>query len=351
MEFSRKARAGYGVVRIRNAAAIPETLKELGVDPDDILRRAGIDPALFSDPDNVLPYAALGRLVGESLRSTRCDDFGLRVGARMGPTAIGLPGLVSLHAPTVRDALKVIAGGLRTSDTGGAVRLSVQDGVASCGYVVTAPDIEGVDQIVDGSMAILFNTMRSLCGPRWRPMRVSLTRDPPRDRARFATFFGAPVDYAARAAALVFDAAILEAPVPGRNPDVAAILAPIMEEAVARSKGDFVATVKSVIRGQIGSGELSRECVTRTLGLNARTFAHRLRAAGLTYSELADEARFDAARRLLARDRPIAEVAAALGFAEQSGFTRAFKAWSGTTPARWRAERGGREGTRPQWRE
>ncbi len=23
-------------------------------------------------------------------------------------------------------------------------------------------------------------------------------------------------------------------------------------------------------------------------------------------------------------------------------FTRAFKAWSGTTPARWRAERGGR---------
>jgi len=42
------------------------------------------------------------------------------------------------------------------------------------------------------------------------------------------------------------------------------------------------------------------------------------------------------------KDKSIAEVAAALGFAEPSAFTRAFKAWSGATPARWRAERVGR---------
>jgi len=41
------------------------------------------------------------------------------------------------------------------------------------------------------------------------------------------------------------------------------------------------------------------------------------------------------------KDKKIAETATILGFAEQSAFTRAFKAWSGTTPARWRADRGG----------
>ncbi len=341
MNFPLNAREGWATVKVRNAAAIPVTLRELGVDPTEILHRAEIEPELFSDPDNVLPYPALGRLVGESLRATGCDDFGLRVGARMGAIAIGLPGLVSLHAPTVGDALRIIADGLKTSDTGGAVRLAIQGAVAACGYIVTAPDIEAADQIVDGAMAILFNTMRSLCGPGWRPIRVRLTRDPPSDRARFAKFFWASIDYAAPAAALLFDAAALDAPVRGRNPDVAAILAPLLEDAMARARGDFVATVKSVIRSQIGAGEIGRERVARALGLNARTFAHRLRAAGLTYSELADEARFDAARRLLAKDRKIAEIAAALGFAEQSAFTRAFKAWSGTTPARWRAERSG----------
>ena len=35
------------------------------------------------------------------------------------------------------------------------------------------------------------------------------------------------------------------------------------------------------------------------------------------------------------------EIAARLGFADASAFTRAFKTWSGTTPGRWRAARGG----------
>ena len=41
------------------------------------------------------------------------------------------------------------------------------------------------------------------------------------------------------------------------------------------------------------------------------------------------------------KDKRIADIAEILGFADQSAFTRAFKAWSGTTPARWRAARSG----------
>ena len=77
------------------------------------------------------------------------------------------------------------------------------------------------------------------------------------------------------------------------------------------------------------------------MGLNARTLAHRLEGFGVSYSGLADEARYEAAQSLLRKAKPIAEIAATLGFAEQSAFTRAFKAWSGTTPARWRTSRKG----------
>jgi AraC-like DNA-binding protein len=51
-------------------------------------------------------------------------------------------------------------------------------------------------------------------------------------------------------------------------------------------------------------------------------------------------ARYEAAQSLLLKGGSIAEIAAQLGFAEQSAFTRAFRAWSGTTPARWRATQG-----------
>ena len=81
--------------------------------------------------------------------------------------------------------------------------------------------------------------------------------------------------------------------------------------------------------------------MARALGVSERTLVHRLDARGLTYSGLADEAKFEAAQSLLRKGETIAETAARLGFADQSAFTRAFKSWSGATPARWRTERGG----------
>ena len=117
------------------------------------------------------------------------------------------------------------------------------------------------------------------------------------------------------------------------------VLAPLLEEAAANAKGDFLSAVKLVIRAQIGAGTVSRDNVCRALGMSARTLANRLEHYSVSYSSLADEARYEAAQSLLRKDVPIAEIAARLGFAEQSAFTRAFKAWSGAAPARWRAAR------------
>ena len=288
-----------------------------------------------------MPYASLGRLMTESVKATGCESFGLRVGANTKASSLGMTSLVSVNSATVRDALQVIVDTLKTSETGGTTFLDIRGGLASFGYAVIAPGVESVDQIVDGSIAIAHTIMRRLCGPAWRPGRVKLIRDPPGDRAPFSKFFGAPIDYSEPTGCLVFDAATLDAPVRDRNPDYAEILAPFSKRPPPTRRVDFLSAVKLIIRSQIGAGALSRDSVCRTLGLNARTFAHRLEARGVTYSGLADEARCEAAQSLLVKDKPIAEIAEILGFAEQSAFTRAFKAWSGTTPARWRAARGG----------
>jgi AraC-like DNA-binding protein len=344
LDRATRSKPHFATIKVRNAAAILPTLRDLGADPDSVLRSAGIDPAMFSDPDNDLPFAAVGRLASECVKATGCESFGLRVGARRNMTSIGLTGLVSMHAATVRDALQVISGSLKTSNTGVATMLEERGGVASFQYVVTAPNIESADHIVDAAIALVVNTMHQLCGPAWRPNRVRLTREPPRDKSPFAQFFGVPVEFGALTASVIFDPVALDWPVRGRDPDHAKILAPLLEEAVVSVGGDFVSAVKSVMRARIGSGALTRDSICRALGLNARTLAHRLEALGVTFSGLADEVRFDAAQGLLLKDRRIAEIAAELGFAEPSAFIRAFKAWSGTTPARWRAARNRVEG-------
>ena len=113
---------------------------------------------------------------------------------------------------------------------------------------------------------------------------------------------------------MTFDAAALDWPVRGQDPDYAKILTPLLEDAVADAEGDFVSAVRSAMRTRIGAGSLTRDSVCRALGLNARTLAHRLEAFGVTFSGLADEVRFDAAQSLLLKGRRVGEIAAELGF-------------------------------------
>jgi AraC-like DNA-binding protein len=341
MDDTGRRRARVATVQVRNFLGLKDVLADLGVDPSEALRTVGLPTDLFSDPGRTLLYADAARLWAHVIRLTNCDDLGLRIGQRQTATAIGLTGLVSMNSATVGEALQTIASGLKMSDTGGSMTFRVRNGVAFAGYAVTAQDIDIADQIADCALAILTNAMRQFCGSTWRPDRVHLTRDPPRDTRRHALFFKAPIDFRARASEISFAASVLNLSVNNRDAMSREILGSLFDAALVEADNDFVFALKSVLRSQIGAGRLTRKSVARAMGLNEQALIGRLRTFNLTFAGLADEARFDTAQGLLLRDKEIAEIAANLGFADASGFTKAFRKWSGTTPARWRATRNG----------
>ncbi|MGX9981560.1 helix-turn-helix transcriptional regulator [Methylobacterium fujisawaense] len=71
--------------------------------------------------------------------------------------------------------------------------------------------------------------------------------------------------------------------------------------------------------------------------INRRTLSRRLRAEGTTFKQLADEAHFQVAKKLLADPcMSLAQISAILNFSQPSAFTHAFRRWSGMTPSAWR---------------
>jgi AraC-like DNA-binding protein len=58
----------------------------------------------------------------------------------------------------------------------------------------------------------------------------------------------------------------------------------------------------------------------------------------LTFHELVEEVRYDIARQLLREtDLMVVEIATVLDYGDAATFTRAFRRWSATSPAAWRA--------------
>lgn len=101
-----------------------------------------------------------------------------------------------------------------------------------------------------------------------------------------------------------------------------------------------VLSVEQAVTGLLSRGHPTVGQTARALGCSPRTLQRRLHDAGVTYGELVDRVRTEAACRLL--DDPnlhLYEIASALGFADPSSFSRFFRRMRGVAPRELRARR------------
>jgi AraC-like DNA-binding protein len=77
--------------------------------------------------------------------------------------------------------------------------------------------------------------------------------------------------------------------------------------------------------------------VAAASGLSVRSLQRHLADAGLTYSKLIDQVRFNRAVVLLrSPDVKLLEVALELGYTDPANFARAFRRWAGVSPREYR---------------
>jgi len=98
-----------------------------------------------------------------------------------------------------------------------------------------------------------------------------------------------------------------------------------------------ISTCKALIAELLPACYPTIDHTARLLGIPVRTLQRRLREHGQSYSQLVDAVRMEHARRLLREPGAhVNEVAKALGYADPSSFSRAFRRWTGMAPRGYR---------------
>ena len=116
------------------------------------------------------------------------------------------------------------------------------------------------------------------------------------------------------------------------------LLAATARDSAPTGPAPWLRDVEELVRERHGEcvrlGDVARELGVPAVRI-ARVFRER---HGMSVGEYGRRARIEwAAAEIAGGDRPLAEIAAEAGFADQSHFTRLFRRYLGTTPGRFRA--------------
>jgi AraC-like DNA-binding protein len=311
-----------------------------GVPPDELLRAAGLAAADLADPDGRLPRACEVRLWQEAARSTGDDCFGLHLSGTLAVGDLGALGFAVRSSATVFDAYQRVARYLHVLAQGAVLQIHLDGDAARLRHMppllAPAPSRHAVEFL----MANLLLVGQRGVGAAITPRAARFRHTAPASTGEHRRVFGPGVRFAEEHDELVIDRELLSRPQVQAEPALCEVLDRHLSALADRlpADGGFLERVSGCIVAELSRGEPTLLSIARRLHMSPRSLQRRLQQEGSSLQSLLGDLRADLAVRYLGESREsISEVAFLLGFSEVSTFHRAFKRWTGETPAAYRA--------------
>ena len=182
--------------------------------------------------------------------------------------------------------------------------------------------------------------LRESLGNAFTPIALRFNYQRPKDTARYAALFQAPLEFDSDPGVLISQSD-LRREMSGRDPQLQQILRRQAHRELsdgAPPRHTTVDDVERVIIAGLGQRELpSLSEVATSLHLSERTLKRRLSELGTHFRGCTDRVRQREALRLL-RDGAmgVSDIAAQLAFSDAGAFAKAFQRWQGLTPRQYR---------------
>jgi AraC-like DNA-binding protein len=291
-------------------------------------------------PEGRIPMTVGNDLAIEQVAQTGDADLGLKA-ARLSPLGVG--GVLDYAmntAPTMRDGFAVGAKFARLFSDALRIDVEVTDHRAR---VRLRSSIPVPRTIADYAMAVWWtHNLRGAAGADAR-VDCSMVHPRPSDTLEYErTFERAALRFDADEYAFSFNRDCLEAPRPMSDPALHVVLCAHAALLLNHLPDRFslVERVRDLALRELLRGNPTVSAAAKSLRMSTRTLASRLQSEGTTFSALLDEMRRELALRYL-DDRRLTptEIAFRIGFSHVEAFYRAFKRWTGQTPAGYRKAR------------
>ncbi len=313
-------------------------LLDLGLNPADVLRWAGLPEDLFvrerAQVDTV-GYFRLWQALDQMLED---PELPLRIGAAISVEAFDPPIFAALCSRDLNVALGRIA---RYKKLVCPMVLTVAetDETTSLGFAWLDQTQQAPVSLLLAEAVFFVQLARIATRHQVRPCAVTIPAVVPRRDAYLGYFGVAP--QRGEHLEVVFSAADARRPFMTANESMWQTFEPALRRRLAdldegAAMGD---RVRGALLELLPSGEASIQAVCDKLAISRRTLQRKLADDGTSYQRVLNQTRERLARHYLGQANMTgAEISFLLGYDDPNSFFRAFQSWTGATPSQLRAQ-------------
>lgn len=313
-----------------------------GVPPEDVLRGSGVSLESVARSSTRVSFAQAEQIIASAIRLTGEPGLSFYMGLQMRASLHGFVGIAAMMAPTLRHAAELAERFASTRTAALGLSLVEEGETASLTLIERVP-LGGIEQFVVGALFMGIQRIAETVTGQTLEGIVDVRFAEPEHFERFRHLIHGTIRFEQPSHRLVFPRSTLDLPL--LSADAAALeLARERCEAELAQLGEalhLIDSIRALIRKSEGEVPTADE-VAKRLHVSTRTLKRRLAEHNTSYSDVLTGVLRERAIALL--DDPklsVEEVAGRLGYSDVANFTRAFRRWTGRTPAGHRAAKRG----------
>ena len=336
---SRRPSAGRSVTPISFVHAILEAYRRRNVDPTELLEKAQIATSTLKNPDARITAAQMERISGAAMQEL--DDEALGWFSRRLPWgSYGMLARASITSANLERALKRWCRhhGLLTEDL--TLRLTQSGGNATLSITENRDLGELREFCLVSMLRNIYGVACWLLDSRLPLQGAYFPFPEPLHSDVYNVLFPGSITFDAEFSCIRFDSGYLAMPLRRNELALQKMLQHALPLTVLPYRRDRILAqrVRQVL-GHHSSQIHNATTLASLLNVSVRTLHRQLSDEGTSLQVLKDEARQARASELLLNStRLIKQIAESAGFRNEKSFIRAFRSWTGVTPAEYRKQ-------------
>lgn len=295
-------------------------------------QRLGLPPLDTPPIEERVPLEVQDALWQELCAQASDPLIGIQLGMALQVGHLDVAGMLIMSCETYGESLDVLFEYLPIIGEGGEVNVKYESDSVLLSYTPIYDICRA--QRVEAVLSAILHLSRWSTGGLFQAQSIHFGHAALHDAHRYPGLLGCPVSFSEPDNYLRFDKSMLALPLIQANSALRDHLRKLADNTLRQlGEKSLSASVSDLIRQHPRAG---KERIADLLALSGRHLNRRLAEEGLSFKQLRDRELQSLAEVALQREGKISVVAEELGFSDESAFAKAFRRWTGKSPAQFR---------------